>query len=68
MAYKRKYRPGAKITSLDELAEQDFIYCNGKILHNGWFVSWPFRLAMNYIKWGSLRHAVENEMEDENAD
>lgn len=45
MAYKRKYRPGAKITSLDELERQKFIYCNGKIMNNGWFMSWPFRLG-----------------------
>lgn len=64
MAYKPKYHPGEKITSLDELEKQEFIYCNGKIMHEGWFKSWPFRLASNYIKWGSLRYAVKIEMED----
>ena len=67
MAYKRKYRPGEKITSLDELESQEFIYCNLKIMHEGWFKSWPFRLASNYIKWGSLRYAVKIDMEDKNA-
>lgn len=67
MAYKRKYRPGDKITSLDELEKQEFIYCNGKIMNNGWFMSWPFRLARDYIKWGSLIYAVKIEMEDKNA-
>ena len=66
MAYKRKYRPGAKITSLDELEREEFIYCNGKIMHEGWFKSWPFRLANNYIKWGSLRYAVKIKMEEQN--
>lgn len=66
MAYKRKYHPGEKITSLDELEKQEFIYCNGKIMHEGWFKSWPFRLASNYIKWGSLRHAVKNDMDGNN--
>ena len=68
MAYKRKYHPGEKITSLDELGRQEFIYCNGKIMHEGWFKSWPFRLASNYIKWGSLRYAVKNEMEEHNGE
>lgn len=66
MAYRRKYRPGEKITSLDELGRQEFIYCNGKIMHEGWFKSWPFRLASNYIKRGSLRYAVKNDMEEHN--
>lgn len=66
MAYKRKYRPGEKITSLDELERQEFIYCNGKIMNNGWFMSWSFRLARDYIKRGSLRYAVKNEMEENN--
>lgn len=61
MAYKRKYRPGEKITSLDELEMQEFIYCNGKIMHEGWFKSWPFRLACLYINRGSLRYALNND-------
>lgn len=64
MAYKRKYHPGERIYSLDELFKQEFVYCNGKILHNSWFMSWPFRLARRYIEWGSLRYAVKNEMEE----
>ena len=66
MAYKRKYRPGEKITSLDELEKQEFIYCNGKIMNNGWFMSWPFRLANGYMKNGMLRYAVKNDMEEQN--
>lgn len=66
MACKRKYRPSEKIASLDELEKQEFIYCNGKIMNKGWFMSWPFRLASNYIKRGSLRYAVKNEVEEQN--
>lgn len=68
MAYKRKYHPGEKITSLDELEKQEFIYCNGKILHHSWFTSWPFKLANGYVKYGSLRYAVKNEVGENNAD
>ena len=57
MAYTRKYRKGAKITSLDELAKQEFIYVHDKITHAGWFISWQFRLAYSYIKRGWLYYA-----------
>lgn len=66
MAYKKKYHPGEKIYSLDELNKQKFIYCNGKILHEGWFKSWPFRLARYYIECGSLRYAIKNEKDVNN--
>jgi aminopeptidase C len=59
MAYKRKYRKGEKITSLDELAKQEFIYFWDKITHAGWFMSWQFRLADRYIKRGVLYYAIE---------
>ena len=54
MAYKRKYRKGNQITSLDELAEQEFVYFFDKITHNGWFMSWQFRMAKNLISRGIL--------------
>lgn len=57
MAYKRKYRKGTKITSLDELAKQEFIYFYDKITHAGWFTSWQFSLAVRYIQRGCLYYA-----------
>ena len=57
MAYKRKYRQGAKITSLDELSQQKFVYFFDTITANGWFMSWPFRLAKSYIDRGFLYRA-----------
>jgi hypothetical protein len=57
MAYKKKYRKGAKITSLDELIKQEFVYFYDKITHNGWFCSWQFRLAYKYLKSGRLYYA-----------
>lgn len=64
MAYKRKYRKGAKITSLDELARQEFVYFSDKITHAGWFMSWQFRLTAMYIRRGCLYYA-ERENENE---
>ena len=54
MAYKRKYRKGKRITSLDDLSNQEFIYFFNKITHKGWFMSWQFRLAQSYIERGYL--------------
>ena len=58
--YKRKYSKGKQITSLDELAKQDFIFVFDKITHGGWFMSWQFRLAKSYIDRGCLYYAIEN--------
>ena len=55
--YQRKYHKGGKITSLDELAKQEFIYLWDKITHNGWFGSWQFSLARRYIERGCLYYA-----------
>lgn len=57
--YKRKYSKGKQITSLDELAKQDFIFVFDKITHGGWFMSWQFRLAKSYIDRGCLYYAIK---------
>ena len=64
MAYKRKYRRGDKITSLDELAKQEFIYFLHKVTHVQWFMSWQFRLAKCYIDRGWLYYAEKIERTD----
>ena len=66
MPYKRKYRKGEPITSLDELAKQEFIYFFDKITHRGWFMSWQFSLAERYIKSGWLFYAIKNEEVSDN--
>ena len=57
MGYERKYKKGEKITSLDDLANQNFIYVFNKITHRGWFKSWQLRLAQQYISRGCLYYA-----------
>ena len=52
--YVRKYEKGAKITSLDELVKQDFVYWNDKIWHHGWYLSCQFRM----IYWGMLNGRI----------
>ena len=52
--YKRKYKKGKRITSLDELYKQEFIYAFHKITHKGWFGSWQIRFAQSCIERGRL--------------
>ncbi len=59
MAYKRKYRKGNPIRSLDELAKQQFVYFNDKITHNGWFMSWQFRMSKRFLDNGMIYYAIK---------
>ena len=63
MGYKRKYAKGEKITSLDELARQEFVYFQDKITHCGWFLSWQFRMAKSFIDRGFLYYAKKPKIE-----
>lgn len=65
MAYKRKYRKGEKITSLDELMKQEFVYFRDKILNYGFFVSWQIRLVQFYIQKGMLFYAERSDNENQ---
>lgn len=57
MAYKRKFRKGEKITSLDELMTQEIVYFRNKILNYGFFGSWQIRWVRFYIQRGMLFYA-----------
>ncbi len=61
---KRKYRPGPKIHSLNELMEQDFVYWGNKITPKGWFQNWQLHMAQYVIECGSIRQAIKIESED----
>lgn len=64
MASKRKYRPGLVITSLDDLAKQEFVYIHNKIYHSGWWQSLQFRFIKSKLEAGCIRKA-ERVVEDE---
>lgn len=57
MAYKRKYRKGEQITSLDELSKQEFIYFRHKVTHCGWFMSWQIQTTKKFMELGYLYYA-----------
>lgn len=60
---KRKYRPGPKIHSLNELMEQDFVYWWDKITPKGWFQRWQLCMAQKAIDRGSIRLALKTDNE-----
>jgi hypothetical protein len=51
------------ISSLDELAMQEFIYIHGKIYHHGWWQSLQFRFVKCHMDAGFIRKA-ERVVED----
>lgn len=57
MANKRKYTPGDPITSLDELAEHEFVYIHDKIYHRGWWHSLQFSFVKRKLDAGCIRKA-----------
>lgn len=60
--YKRKYKRGDHILSLDELMMQDFIYFYDKIQHKGWFMSWQLSFVAKYIgPTGFIYYAIKND-------
>lgn len=56
---QKKYRPGPKVHSLNELMEQDFIYWGGKIEPKKWFQNWQLHMAQSVVDNGSLRLAIK---------
>ena len=63
MASKRKYHPGEVISSLDELAAQEFVYIHDKIYHRGWWQSLQFSFVKRKTDAGCIRKA-ERVIED----
>ena len=69
MSYKRKYRMGERITSLDELVQQQWVYLFPKptgIKHIGWILSMQFGNVKRFLDVGIYK-AIPTNLE-ENAD
>ena len=62
------YKMGGRIRALDELARQEFVFFssknNPKLYHCGWFMSWQFSLAAQFINHGYLYYAVKEDDHD----
>lgn len=65
MSSKRKYGRGDRITSLAELDTQEFIYCNGKVYHAGFWKSWQYRSVQTLLNQGRLYKVIRLEGNDE---
>lgn len=60
---KRKYEAGSVITSLEELLEQTWVIWHGYTKHVEMFRSMPIRVVENFIKNGSIRRAIQKNIE-----
>jgi hypothetical protein len=57
---RSKFTKGERITTLDELYKQEYIYWNDKVYHKGWFRMWQFKMAFDILYTGSgLYHAIK---------
>ena len=63
MSYKRKYKVGERIESLDELVQQDFVYLFGdsarSIRHISVVQSMTLRTVMDFLKRGIYKAVKE---------
>lgn len=53
-----KYEKGERITSLDVLYSQDFIWLRYKVYNYGWFKNWQLRRANLWICQGIVYKAI----------
>ena len=60
MSYKRKYKQGGKILSLDALTKQDFVYWHDKIIPRKWFMCWQIQMTIQAMEAGIIRYAISN--------
>ena len=55
---KRSFEKGDRITSVDELLEQDMVIfsCGGfkKVYSKGWFISWQLNYVSRLLEYGNL--------------
>lgn len=53
----KTFEKGERITSLDEVSKQEFVYWRHKVHHVGWFMSWPARFLLDQINLGHIYYA-----------
>lgn len=57
----KNFEAGEPLYSLDEIAKQEFVFCNGHLYHTGWFMSWQTRSLYNLAKAGKILRAKKVE-------
>lgn len=68
VAYKRKYRKGQMIHTMDEALRHEFLYICDKITHSGWFQSFQVRMFKHMIDCGRVYAAIPNIKEGDGSD
>lgn len=69
MSYKRKYKAGDRINSLDELVQETYVYAFGTnprgIRHISVLESMPLRTVMMFLSRGIYKAIHVEEVEDD---
>lgn len=63
MAYKRKYRQGARVKSIEEFlraSETQYFWWHGRTIHKQVFLHWQVDALIRVIGSGTLYFAAEN--------
>ena len=71
MSYKRKYKMGERITSLDELVQQHWVYLSPKptgIKHIGWILSMQLGNVNRFLDVGIYKAIPTNTEENDDGD
>ena len=54
---RRIFFAGGIIRKFEDIAKYDYVYCNGKLYHRGWVLSWQFNYVITMFTSGSFRYA-----------
>ena len=55
----KNFEEGEVLRSLDEIAEQEFIFCRGKLYNKGWFMCWQLYHLLLNADAGHIRRAID---------
>jgi len=60
---RRKYEPGRRFRSVDQLAKTQVVYCTtwNRAVSTAWFMSWPFRSVLIWTAMGRIVRAIKKE-------
>ena len=55
----KRFIKGDPVRSMDEFAQQKYVWMNNKIYHRGWFESWQFRYVKINIQQGWIYKCID---------
>lgn len=55
----KRFIKGDPVRSMDEFAQQEYVWMNNKVYHCGWFESWQFRYVKINIQQGWIYKCID---------